>query len=207
MSCLKCLLLFLPVYLKKSLDVFPGSTHCLWCLSGLSSVSANVFLVSSVDVFPKCLPMSFAKSVYRSHLMSSRINPQSFFQYLSNGLMCSVWAGSQLCLSANVFLMRILLMSVWTELCVCQCLSSELSRCLPLSVSQCLSPNLSKEPLDVFLDQPNVCLMGLIGVLTELALTCLSASVYGENPADVCLDWIHLFSCQCLWRWIQSMSA
>ena len=123
------------------------------------------------------------------------------------GLMRSVWAGSQLCLSANVFLMRILLMSFWTELCVCQCLSSELSRCLPLSVSQCLSPNLSKEPLDVFLDQPNVCLMGLIGVLTELALTCLSASVYGENPADVCLDWIHLFSCQCLWGWIQSMSA
>ena len=121
--------------------------------------------------------------------------------------MRSVWAGSQLCLSANVFLMRILLMSSWTELCVCQCLSSELSRCLPLSVSQCLSPNLSKEPLDVFLDQPNVCLMGLIGVLTELALTCLSASIYGENPADVCLDWIHLFSCQCLWGWIQSMSA
>ena len=150
--------------------------------------------------------MSVAKSVYRSHLMSSRINPQSFFQYLSNGLMCSVWAGSQLCLSANVFLMRILLMSVWTELCVCQCLSSELSRCLPLSVSQCLSPNLSKEPLDVFLDQPSVCLLGLIGVLTELALTCLPASVYGENPANVYLDWIHL-SCQCLWGWIQSMSA
>ena len=79
-------------------------------------------------------------------------------------------------------------MSVWTELCVCQCLSSELSRCLPLSVSQCLSPNLSKEPLDVFLDQPNVCLMGLIGVLSELALTCLSANVYDENPADVFLD-------------------
>ena len=147
MSCLKCLLLFLPVYLKKSLDVFPGSTHCLWCLSGLSSVSvnvfqsmsfqsvsqcllsnlstgatwclsgsthnlssgiclvvrcvlseldlnsANVFLVSSVDVFPKCLPMSFAKSVYRSHLMSFRINPQSFFQYLSNGFdaFCLSW--------------------------------------------------------------------------------------------------------------------
>ena len=49
--------------------------------------------------------------------------------------------------------------------------------------------------------------MGLIGVLSELALTCLSANVYGENPADVCLDWIHLFSCQCLWGWIQSMSA
>ena len=89
-------------------------------------------------------------------------------------------------------------MSVWTGLCVANCLSGELSRCLPLSVSQCLSPNLSKEPLDVFLDQPNVCLMGLIGVLTELALTCLSASIYGENPADVYLDWIHLFSCQCL---------
>ena len=66
--------------------------------SGLSSVSVNIFLVSSVDVLPKCLPVSAAKSVSRSHLMSSRINPQSFFQYLSNGLMCSIWAGSQLCL-------------------------------------------------------------------------------------------------------------
>ena len=45
----------------------------------------------------KCLPMSFAKSVYRSHLMSFRIYPQSFFWYLSGGSMCSVWAGSQFC--------------------------------------------------------------------------------------------------------------
>ena len=44
--------------------------------------------------------------------------PTIFLQYLSNGLMCSVLAGSQLCLSANVFLMRIQLVSVWTELCV-----------------------------------------------------------------------------------------
>ena len=88
-------------------------------------------------------------------------------------------------------------MSVWTELCVCQCLSRELSRCLSeespdVSCQICL-----REPLDVFLDQPGVCLVGLIGGLTELVLTCLSASVCGENPANVCLDWIHL-SCQCL---------
>ena len=67
-------------------------------LSGLSSVSVNIFLVSLVAVFPKCLPMSDAKSVYRSCLASSSINPRFFFQYLSSGLMCSIWAGSQLCL-------------------------------------------------------------------------------------------------------------
>ena len=58
--------------------------------------------------------------------------------------------------SANIFLMRILLMSVWTELCVCQCLSGELSRCLPE-----VSPNVFcqiclQEPLDVFQDQPTI---------------------------------------------------
>ena len=206
------------------------------------------------------------------------------------GWSVSIWAGSQLCLSANVLIRE----SCWclpglSSASACQCLSSELNRCLPRSVSQCLLPNLSRgvtwclsgsaqclslanvclmgligvlselaltclsanvydenpadvfldwalrlladvflvssidvfhevspnvscqicleESLDVFLDQPSVCLMGLIGVLSELALTCLSANVCDENPADVCLDWIHLFSCQCLCWWTQSMSA
>ena len=138
------------------LDAFlVGSTNVLLQVS--PNVSANL----SKEI-TWCLPGS-------THCLSSSI--------CLMGLMRSIWAGSQLCLSANVFLMRILLMSSRTELCVCQCLSSELNRCLPLSVSQCLLPNLSKEPLDVFLDQPSVCLLGLIGVLTELALTCLLASV------------------------------
>ena len=51
-------------------------------LSGLSSVSANISLVSLVAVFPKCLSMSAAKSVYRSCLASFRVNPRFFFQYL-----------------------------------------------------------------------------------------------------------------------------
>ena len=88
----------------------------------------------------------------------------------------------------------------------CQCLSGELSRCLPLSISQCLPLICLGSYFDVFLDQPSVCLLGLIGVLAELALSCLLASVQGENPANICLDWIHL-SCQSLSEWIQSMSA
>ena len=203
-----------------------GLMRSIWAGSQLC-LSANVFLMRILlmssrtelcvcqclsSELSRCLPRSVSQCLLPNLSTGATWCLSGSTQSLSSsiclmGLMRSVWAGSQLCLSANVFLMRILLMSFWTELCVCQCLSSELSRCLPLSVSQCLSPNLSKEPLDVFLDQPNVCLMGLIGVLTELALTCLSASIYGENPADVCLDWIHLFSCQCLWGWIQSMSA
>ena len=56
-------------------------------------MSANVSLVSSVDVFYEMSPNVFAKSVYRSHLMSFRINPKSFFQYLSNGFdaFCLSW--------------------------------------------------------------------------------------------------------------------
>ena len=86
------------------------------------------------------------------------------------------------------------------------CLSGELSRCLPLSVSQCLPLICLGSYFGVFLDQPSVYLLGLIGVLAELALSCLLASVQGENPANICLDWIHL-SCQSLSEWIQSMSA
>ena len=61
------------------------------------------------------------------------------------GWSVSIWAGSQLCLSANVLLWE----SCWclpglSSASACRCLSSELNRCLPRSVSQCLLPNLSK---------------------------------------------------------------
>ena len=162
----------------------------------------------------KCLPMSSAN-------LSKGITwclPGST-QCLSSsiclmGWSVSIWAGSQLCLSANVLLWE----SCWclpglSSASACRCLSSELNRCLPRSVSQCLLPNLSRGVTWCLsgsaqcLSLANVCLMGLIGVLSELALTCLSANVCDENPADVCLDWIHLFSCQCLCWWTQSMSA
>ena len=127
----------------------------------------------------KCLPMSSANLSKEitwclpgsTHCLSSSI--------CLMGLMRSIWAGSQLCLSANVFLMRILLMSSRTELCVCQCLSSELNRCLPLSVSQCLLPNLSKG-----------------------ATWCLSGSAQClPNGLDRRSIWAgsHLSFCQCLW--------
>ena len=78
-------------------------------LSGLSSVSANISLVSLVAVFPKCLSMSAAKSVYRSCLTSFRINPRFFLPVSVCGLMCTIWAGSQLCLP----------ISSWWESCWC----------------------------------------------------------------------------------------
>ena len=93
----------------------------------------------------------------------------------------------------------------------CQCLSSELNRCLPRSVSQCLLPNLSRGVTWCLsgsaqcLSLANVCLMGLIGVLSELALTCLSANVYDENPADVFLDWALRLPMS--FQWAQSMSS
>ena len=123
--------------------------------SGLSSVSANISLVSLVAVFPKCLSMSAAKSVYRSCLTSSRINPRFFFQYLSSGLMCSIWAGSQLCLP----------ISSWWESCWCLSgLSSASANVFLVSsvdVFHEVSPNVFcqiclQEPLDVFQDQPTV---------------------------------------------------
>ena len=90
----------------------------------LGSVSVNVSVVSSVDVSCEVSPDVFAKSVYRSCLKFSNI-------FSSNVCLLVLGVLSDLDLdSSGVFLMRILLMSVWTELCVCQYLSSELSRCL-----------------------------------------------------------------------------
>ena len=95
------------------------------------------------------------------------------------GWSVSIWAGSQLCLSANVLLWE----SCWclpglSSASACQCLSSELNQCLARSVSQCLLPIYLKGSLDVFQDQPNVFLPSifLIGsdqCLSELALICL----------------------------------
>ena len=101
------------------------------------------------------------------------------------GWSVSIWAGSQLCLSANVLLWE----SCWclpglSSASACRCLSSELNRCLPRSVSQCLLPNLSKG-ITWCLPGSAQCLSsqrlsnGLDQCLSELALTCLF--------------------CQCLW--------
>ena len=202
MSCLKCLLLFLPVYLKKSLDVFPGSTHCLWCLSGLSSVSVNVFQSMSFQSVSQCL----FQICLQEPLDVFQDQPTIF-------LPVSVWWVDVFYLSwfsivsANIFLMRILLMSGWAELLCRQCLSGELSRCLPLSISQCLLSNLSREllwcsPGSTHNLSSSICLLGWC-VLSELVLNCVCQYLPNENPADVCLDWA-LF-CQYLW-WAQSAS-
>ena len=106
-----------------------------WCLSGLNlSVSlASVSPVSPVGVCLKRFPTSFAKSVWRDHLMSSWINPISF-------LPVSVWwvwsvsvrAGSHLSLSANVCCEEPADVCLnWTHVSSCQYLSSEFNRCLP----------------------------------------------------------------------------
>ena len=94
---------------------------------------ANIFLVSSISVYLKCFPTSFAKSVWRDHLMSSWISPMSFFPV-------SVWwvwsvsvrAGSHLSLSANVCCEEPADVYLnWTRVSSCQYLSSEFNRCLP----------------------------------------------------------------------------
>ena len=111
----------------------------------LACLLASIFLVSSIGVCLKCFPTSFAESVWRDHLMSSRINPISF-------LLVSVWwvwsvsvrAGShRFFLPMSV--RRNLLMSVWTEL-ACFLASVFLVssigvclKCFPLLVCQYLS--------------------------------------------------------------------
>ena len=115
-----------------------------WCLFGLNSrvFLSSIFLESSIDVCLKCFPTSFAKSVWRDHLMSFWINPMSF-------LPVSVWwfwsvsvrAGSHLSLSANVCYEEPADVYLdWTRVSSCQYLSSELNRCLlEVCPTACLS--------------------------------------------------------------------
>ena len=69
---------------------------CFWCTQSMSF---------------GCLPKQRAKSVYRSYFGVSRINPQ-FSSYI-----CLLGWYVLFTVSANIFLMRILLVSGWTELC------------------------------------------------------------------------------------------
>ena len=153
MSCLKCLLLFLPVYLKKSLDVFPGSTHCLWCLSGLSSVSVNVFQLMSFQSVSQCLFSNLSTGATWC-LSGSTHN-------LSSGICLVGW-----CVLSELVLNCVFLpMSSWWESCWCLSgLSSASANVFLVSsvdVFHEVSPNVFcqiclQEPLDVFQDQPTV---------------------------------------------------
>ena len=137
--------------------------------------------------------------------MSSRINPMSFFQYLSDGLISVYLSRFSTVSFCQCLIMRILLMSSRTELLR---LLADVFLVSSIDVFHEVSPNVFcqiclKGSLDVFPDQPNVflpsvCLMGLISVYPSWLSPVFSANVYDENPADVCPDWIHLFSCQCL---------
>ena len=106
---------------------------------------ASVCLVNPIGVCLKCFPTSFAKSIWRDHLMSSRINPISFLPVS----VWWVWSVSVRAGSHRFFLpmsvRRNLLMSVWTEL-ACFLASVFLVssigvclKCFPLLVCQCLS--------------------------------------------------------------------
>ena len=139
--------------------------------------------------------------------MSSRINPMSFFQYLSDGLISVYLSRFSTVSFCQCLIMRILLMSSRIELLR---LLADVFLVSSIDVFHEVSPNVFcqiclKGSLDVFPDQPNVflpsvCLMGLISVYPSWLSPVFSANVYDENPADVCPDWIHLFSCQCLCR-------
>ena len=88
------------------------------------------------------------------------------------------------CLFLSIFVVRNLLMSIWTELACFsfQYLSSEFNRCLSEVFPNVFCRICLKGSLDVFPDQPNiflacVCLMGLISVCPSWFSPFLSANV------------------------------
>ena len=147
--------------------------------------SADVFLDWAL-----CLPTSF----WWAQLVFPEVSPDVYCQIcLTGATRCLPRSIHNL--SSGICLMDwcVLLMSVWTELCVCQCLSSELSRCLPKVSPDVFCQIYLQEPLDVFQDQPTIFLPVSVWWVDAFYLSWFSSAfcqcLPDENPANVCLDW------------------
>ena len=189
----------------------------------LACLLASIFLVSSIGVCLKCFPLLVCQCLSsgplgfllkRDNRSLSKLLPSVSEQSYSKGteVFLPIWIN----VCPKCFPTSVTNLSEGITWCLpgsaqclpSQCLSDGFDQCLPELVLTCfflpmsvrrnllmsiwclsnLLPSVSEQP----------CLKGLRSFCPSWFSPFLSANICWEEPADVCLDWTRVFSCQCL---------